>query len=105
MTAARQPAPAGSFQRLIEDIYYERDAARGVSGTLLWFVEEVGELVRAIRRRDRANLEEEFGDVYAWLATLASLHGIDLEAIGRAKYGAGCPRCAATPCACPHPAG
>jgi len=104
MTAPKQPAPPGSFQRLIEDIYYERDAARGVPGTLLWFVEEVGELVRAIRRRERHNLEEEFGDVQAWLATLASLHGVDLEAIGRHKYGAGCPRCHSTPCACPHPA-
>ena len=96
-------AGEGSFQRLIESIYYERDDDRGVQGTLLWFVEEVGELVRAIRRGERDNLEEEFGDVYAWLATLASLHGLDLEAIGRQKYGRGCPRCDATPCACPHP--
>ncbi|MDO8349468.1 MAG: MazG nucleotide pyrophosphohydrolase domain-containing protein [Planctomycetota bacterium] len=105
MSPARQPAPDGTFQRLIEDIYFDRDSARGVPGSLLWFVEEVGELVRAIRRKERGNLEEEFGDVYAWLATLASLHGVDLEAIGRKKYGAGCPRCAASPCACPHPAG
>lgn len=104
MSASRRPAPKGSFQRLIEDVYFDRDNARGVSGTLLWFVEEVGELVRAIRRKERQNLEEEFGDVYAWLATLASLHGIDLEAIGRKKYGQGCPRCRATPCSCPHPA-
>ena len=98
----REPAPAGTFQRLIEDIYYERDSARGVEGTLLWFVEEVGELVRAIRRGERENLDEEFGDVYAWLATLASLHGIDLDAVGRAKYADGCPRCHAAPCACRH---
>mgnify|MGYP000388015063 CR=1 FL=1 len=32
-----------SFQALIERIYLERDAARGIPGTLLWFVEEVGE--------------------------------------------------------------
>ena len=88
------------FQTLIERLYYDRDAARGVPGTLLWFVEEVGELVRAIRRGERDNLEEEFADVYAWLATLASLHDIRLEAIGRKKYGAGCPKCGATPCAC-----
>lgn len=88
------------FQKLIERIYLERDAARGVQGTLLWFVEEVGELVRAIRRKEKKNLEEEFADVYAWLATLASLHGLDLEAMGRAKYAAGCPKCKATPCAC-----
>jgi len=93
----------GSFQQLIEAIYFDRDAARGVPGTLLWFVEEVGELVRAIRRREVKNLEEEFGDVHAWLCTLASLHGLDLEAISRRKYGGGCPRCQAAPCACPHP--
>ncbi|MFY9344119.1 MAG: MazG nucleotide pyrophosphohydrolase domain-containing protein [Planctomycetota bacterium] len=103
MTAAKRSGAAGSFQRRIEDIYFDRDNARGVPGTLLWFVEEVGELVRAIRRGERQNLEEEFGDVYAWLATLASLHGVDLDAIGRKKYGSGCPRCGATPCACPHP--
>ena len=103
MSAPRQQAPQGSFQRLIEDIYYDRDAARGVPGTLLWFVEEVGELVRAVRRKDKKNLEEEFGDVYAWLATLASLHGLDLEQVGRKKYGAGCPRCHAAPCRCAHP--
>jgi NTP pyrophosphatase (non-canonical NTP hydrolase) len=92
-----------TFQQLIERIYLERDRDRGVQGTLLWFVEEVGELVRAIRRGERDNLEEEFGDVYAWLATLASLHGIDLEATGQQKYGSGCPRCEGVPCACPHP--
>jgi len=92
-----------AFQRLIEGIYLERDSARGVQGTLLWFVEEVGELVRAVRRGEHGNLEEEFGDVYAWLVTLASLHGIDLEAVARAKYGSGCPRCLATPCRCPQP--
>ena len=95
-------APKGTFQGLIEEIYLERDKERGVEGTLLWFVEEVGELVRAIRRGEHANLEEEFGDVFAWLATLASLHGIDLDAIGRKKYGDGCPRCQSTPCACAH---
>ncbi len=93
--------PKPSFQKLIEDIYLERDTARGTQGTLLWFVEEVGELVRAIRRGERENLEEEFGDVYAWLATLASMHGLDLEQMGFDKYGKGCPRCHATPCACP----
>ncbi|HEX5054130.1 MAG TPA: MazG nucleotide pyrophosphohydrolase domain-containing protein [Planctomycetota bacterium] len=103
MSQARRSGAPGTFQRLIEDIYFDRDAGRGVSGTLLWFVEEVGELVRAIRRQERHNLEEEFGDVYAWLATLASLHGIDLEAVARQKYAGGCPRCHAVPCGCAHP--
>jgi NTP pyrophosphatase (non-canonical NTP hydrolase) len=88
------------FQDRIERIYLERDTARGVQGTLLWFVEEVGELVRAIRRGEPENLEQEFADVYAWLVTLASLHGIDLEEIGINQYGRGCPKCESTPCSC-----
>jgi NTP pyrophosphatase (non-canonical NTP hydrolase) len=98
---ADAPEPdAVSFQKRIEQIYLDRDAARGVPGTLLWFVEEVGELVRAIRRQEQQNLEEEFADVYAWLATLASLHGLDLDEMGRKKYAAGCPKCGAVPCSC-----
>jgi len=100
---SRSGAAPASFQRRIEDIYFDRDRGRGVQGTLLWFVEEVGELVRAIRRGERKNLEEEFADVYAWLATLASLHGVDLDAVGARKYARGCPRCRKTPCGCPHP--
>ena len=96
----RPTAAADTFQGLIERIYLERDRDRGGDGTLLWFVEEVGELVRAIRRRERKNLEEEFADVYAWLATLASLHGVDLEELGKKKYADGCPRCRNAPCSC-----
>lgn len=90
------------FQRRIEAIYLERDAGRGVLGTFAWFVEEVGELSRAIRRGKRENLEEEFGDCFAWLASLASIEGVDLAKAAR-KYAHGCPRCKATPCGCPHP--
>lgn len=89
------------FQRRIEEIYHARDSARGLSGTHMWFCEEVGELTRALRRGNRSELEGEFADVLAWLATLASMAGVDLEAAARGKYEHGCPRCAETPCACP----
>ena len=89
------------FQQRIEEIYYERDSARGLAGTHMWFAEEVGELTRALRRGHADELEGEFADVLAWLATLASLAGVDLEAAARAKYAEGCPRCRAVPCACP----
>lgn len=91
------------FQRLIERIYYRKDSARGLEGTHMWFCEEVGELTRALRRGEREALEGEFADVLAWLATLASIAGVDLEGAASAKYAAGCPRCHATPCACGQP--
>lgn len=88
-----------SFQRHIEDIYGERDRARGLSGTYMWFAEEVGELARALRSGDPDNLCGEVGDVLAWLSTLASMAGVDLEEAA-ARYTAGCPRCAEIPCNC-----
>ena len=90
------------FQKLIRDIYYDKDNRRGSDGTFRWLVEETGELARAVRRQDRANLEEEFADVFAWLASLASLQGVELEAAIE-KYARGCPKCHSTPCRCVEP--
>ncbi|MGQ0613719.1 MAG: MazG nucleotide pyrophosphohydrolase domain-containing protein [Planctomycetaceae bacterium] len=89
-----------AFQERIERIYLERDRARGWERTFAWFIEEVGELARALHRGNDEALEEELIDVAAWLVTLASLRGVDLERAAR-KYAAGCPRCRSTPCACP----
>jgi NTP pyrophosphatase (non-canonical NTP hydrolase) len=87
------------FQRRIRDIYFDKDSRRGRDGTFRWLVEETGELARAMRKGDRANLEEEFADVFAWLTSLATLEGIDVETAS-AKYSQGCPKCHATPCRC-----
>jgi NTP pyrophosphatase (non-canonical NTP hydrolase) len=90
-----------AFQKQIEDIYYTRDAERGVPLTFTWFVEEVGELAKEIRKQpqDLTRLREEFADVFAWLATLASLLGISLEDAAQI-YAKGCPKCENTPCDC-----
>lgn len=87
------------FQQLIERIYFEKDSARGLDGTFRWFVEEVGELARAMRSGDREGLQEEFADCLAWLSTMASICRIDLETAAE-KYATGCPKCGRTPCGC-----
>jgi len=88
-----------AFQAQIERIYLDRDRARGWEKTFVWFVEEVGELARAMHRDDFDGMKEEFADVAAWLVTLASIRGIDMGQTA-AKYADGCPRCGGTPCAC-----
>ena len=88
------------FQKLIEDIYFDKDSQRGLMGTFAWFVEEVGELSRELRSgRNVEKLRDEFADVLAWLSTLASLADIDLEEAA-GKYSQGCPKCHQTPCVC-----
>ncbi|MFA5862458.1 MAG: MazG nucleotide pyrophosphohydrolase domain-containing protein [Candidatus Thermoplasmatota archaeon] len=89
------------FQAHIAELYLEKDKRRGVERTFLWFMEEVGELAEAVRRRDdRANLEDEFADVQAWLASLANLLDVELAAVTARKYPEKCKRCGAKPCAC-----
>ena len=67
------------FQELIARRYKARDQERGVPRTFMWFVEEVGELATALASQDKANTEEEFADVLAWLCTLANITDVDLE--------------------------
>lgn len=82
------PITVAGFQKLIRDRYYATDSARGTPGTFMWFMEEVGELSTALQNNlpgksptpeEKANLGEEFADVFAWMCTLANIHGVDLE--------------------------
>ena len=88
------------LQRLIHDTYDAKDRKRGVEGTFMWFMEEVGELSAALRGGTDAEQAAEFADVLAWLATLANIAGVDLETAIQAKYGSGCPGCRRSPCVC-----
>lgn len=54
----------------------------------MWFIEEIGELATALQdnapgknptAEQRANLDEEFADVLAWLMTLANVNGVEME--------------------------
>jgi NTP pyrophosphatase (non-canonical NTP hydrolase) len=89
----------GDLQSVIRDTYGARDRARGVDATFGWFVEEVGELSRAIRRQGHDERVEEFSDVLAWLVTLADLCDVDI-AEAATRYRDGCPSCSGVPCTC-----
>jgi NTP pyrophosphatase (non-canonical NTP hydrolase) len=87
------------FQAQMRTLYGARDNERGAARTFAWFIEECGELSRAMFRGTDQDRIVEFSDVLAWLASLADLAGVDLEEAAR-RYAAGCPRCGRTPCQC-----
>jgi len=89
------------FQQLIRDMYFDKDQARGVDGTFMWLMEEVGELASALREGSHEDRLEEFADVLAWLTTIANVVGVDLSEAVTRKYGAGCPGCGQFVCTCP----
>jgi len=99
--APRVDVSLADLQALIRKMYFEKDQARGIEGTFLWLMEEVGELATTLRSGTHDQRLEEFADVLAWLATIANVAGVDLsEAIAR-KYGSGCPGCGQLVCRCP----
>jgi NTP pyrophosphatase (non-canonical NTP hydrolase) len=96
------PLTLPELQALICDVYGAKDARRGVEGTFMWFMQEVGELASALRGGSHDERVLEFADVLAWLATLANIAGVDLDEAMARKYGLGCPGCRQTPCVCDH---
>jgi NTP pyrophosphatase (non-canonical NTP hydrolase) len=94
------PFSLSQLQQVIHETYDTKDRRRGLEGTFMWFMEEVGELAAALRSGTRQETAEEFADVLAWLATLANIQGVDLESAVEAKYGQGCPGCGKKPCVC-----
>ena len=105
-----------AFQKLIREMYFEKDVARGIPATFMWLIEEVGELATALREtspeeaqrippvelaKRRENLSAEFADVLAWLTTIANVAEVDLGKSIADKYGSGCPGCQGFVCVCP----
>ena len=90
------------FQQIIESTYYQKDSTRGVDGSFMWLVEEVGELARTLNSGDPNSSEEqaEFADVLAWLTTIANVAEVDLSEAVMQKYGSGCPGCGEWVCRC-----
>ena len=88
------------FQQLIREMYLEKDVARGIDGTFMWLIEEVGELASALREGTVDERSAEFADVLAWLTTIANVAGVDLSQAVIKKYGSGCPGCGRLVCTC-----
>jgi NTP pyrophosphatase (non-canonical NTP hydrolase) len=100
MNESRPDVTFAGFQQLIRDMYLRKDIARGVDGTFMWLMEEIGELAAALRKGSPEDKLEEFADVLAWLTTIANVAQVDLSEAVRRKYGDGCPGCGQFVCQC-----
>ena len=88
------------FQELIKNMYFSKDLERGIDGTFMWLIEEVGELASALREGTPDEIAAEFADVLAWLTTIANVAEVDLAGAVMKKYGSGCPGCGKLLCHC-----
>ena len=82
MSESKPSISLTDFQQLIRKMYFEKDEARGIDGTFMWLMEEVGELAAALREGSHDDKTEEFADVLAWLATIANVAGVWRQTAG-----------------------
>ncbi|MEE9293653.1 MAG: MazG nucleotide pyrophosphohydrolase domain-containing protein [Phycisphaerae bacterium] len=94
------PMTLDELQRLINEMYSDKDRTRGSAATFMWLNEEIGELAAAIREGSHEDKCGEFADVMAWLVTLANVEGVNLTEAIKDKYGEGCPGCGRLVCTC-----
>ena len=66
-------------QSLMEELYGPADRERGMSATVAWLCEELGELAQAARKGTPEQQLHELGDVLAWLASLANQLDLSLD--------------------------
>jgi NTP pyrophosphatase (non-canonical NTP hydrolase) len=82
---------ARAFSQAVEaalpGLHQLQQTALGIYGrlepdrALVWTVEELGELAQAVRRDEgRARLEQELGQLTAWMLCLANILEVDLAA-------------------------
>lgn len=90
-TQSRGTHAARVYWQAVEDVlpglHQLQQTALGIYGrlepdrALVWTAEELGELAQAVRRDEgRTRLEEELGQLTAWMLCLANILDVDLAA-------------------------
>jgi NTP pyrophosphatase (non-canonical NTP hydrolase) len=96
MAVLKSEPTLSDFQNYLRAVCLERGWTKdSPSEKFVLFVEEVGELAKAMRKRaglytepakrNEFELQEEFADVLAYLLDLANCYEVDLEQAFRAK--------------------
>lgn len=67
------------LQELMEELYGVADRERGITATVAWLAEELGELAQAVRKGSPDDQLHELGDVLAWVASLANQLDLRLD--------------------------
>lgn len=68
-----------ALQQLMDDLYGDADRQRGITASVAWLCEELGELAQAVRKGTVDEQRHELGDVLAWLASLANQLDLSLD--------------------------
>lgn len=87
------------WQEMFDAIYGHRKVAGEV---FIWFrlLEEIGEITRETRYKNREGIKYHLPDVFAWTCAFCSLRGFRISQLVVDRYNEGCPWCKNPRCVC-----
>jgi len=95
------PDSLQAWQDMFKNIYGRVNKVAGREKCWLHLHEELGEVSRAFRLKERVNLRDELADVFAWLVAFCNNSGIGLEFAILRHYPGKCDVCGKKQCQCP----
>lgn len=99
---AAMPQTLPDWQEMFKNIYGRINKVAGKEKCWLHLLEELGEVSRVFRLKERDNLKDEIADVFAWLVAFCNNAGINLESAILDCYQGKCDACNKKKCECPR---
>lgn len=99
---AAMPESLPAWQEMFKNIFGRVNKVAGRDKCWLHLHEELGEVSRAFRLKERKNLQDELADVFAWLCAFCNNSGISLKDAVLQLYGGKCDVCKQEKCCCPR---
>lgn len=97
----RVPLSLEDWQDMFRRIYGSINKTVWQKGVFLHFLEEIGEISKAFRLREKQNLQDEIADAFAWLMAFSNKLEFKLEDIIYKTYPGKCDVCRKEKCECP----
>jgi len=95
-----EPKTVRGWQTRFDMMFGAANSDKHLVDIWLHLTEELGEMGRALRHKDRAHLEEESADSFAWFIALCIKLGLDADNLIWETYSWKCDECRQRKCIC-----
>ncbi|MBS3176804.1 hypothetical protein J4457_06240 [Candidatus Woesearchaeota archaeon] len=100
LSTTERPSNLYGWQNMLNRVYGKANQERTLEEIGFHLFEEIGEVAKALRKKDPEEIRNELADSFAWLAALINRYdsGLQLGDIIWKRYPDKCPHCETKPC-------
>lgn len=98
---AKRPNSLNMWQKFFDRVYGNVNKVAGRDKVWLHLLEEVGEVSKDFRLKNKKGISEELADTFAWFFSLCNRLNVDLDKVIFNTFPGRCDVCKNTKCSCP----